>query len=103
VSRYAHYFPNTAEKAVSNEVANSAFYGFFCMAQHIIHRQSAVANLPIEHQRVLGVLGDMCKGVPPETKETGVTWKKGHKFYELYLSADRFDIQNDNWLLANKQ
>ena len=86
-----------------SEVGNSAFYGFFCMAKHIIHEQSAVANLPIAHQRVLGNLAEMCEGMPPETKETGVTWRKGYKFYELYLAADRFDIPSDNWLLANKK
>ena len=102
-SRYAHYFPNAAEKTVLSEVGNSAFYGFFCMAKHIIHEQSAVANLPIAHQRVLGNLAEMCEGMPPETKETGVTWRKGYKFYELYLAADRFDIPSDNWLLANKK
>jgi len=101
-SRYTHYFPNTAEKAVSNEVTNSAFYGFFCMAKHIIPDQSAVVNLPLAHQRVLGSLAEICKTMPLETEETGVTWRKGYKFYELYLAADRFSIPSDDWLLANK-
>jgi hypothetical protein len=45
----------------------------------------------------------MCEGMPAETEETGVTWRKGYKFYELYLAADRFEIPNDNWLLTNKR
>ena len=102
-SRYAHYFPRTAEKTVSNEVVNSAFYGFFCMSKNIITEQSAVANSPIAHQRLLGNLAEICEGMPPETEETGVTWRKGYKFYELYLAADRFDIQSDSWLIANKK
>jgi hypothetical protein len=102
-SRYAHYFPRTAEKVVLNEVVNSAFYGFFCMAKNIINRQNAVGYLPVAHQRLLGSLADMCAGMPTETEETGVTWRKGYKFYELYLAADRFDIPSDNWLLANKK
>ena len=101
-SIYAHYFPQTAEKTVSNEVVNAAFYGFFCMARHIIHAQGAVAILPPVHQRMLGNFDQLCKEAPQESKDTGVTWKKGHKFYELYLSADRFDIPDRNWLLANK-
>ncbi len=102
-SRYAHYFPNTVEKTVSNEVVNSAFYGCFCMAKDIIHDRSAVANLPVAHQRILGSLAEICKAIPPETEETGVTWRKGYKFYELYLAADRFSISSDDWLLANKK
>jgi hypothetical protein len=102
-SRYAHYFPSTAEKTVSNEVVNSAFYGFFCMAKKLITVQSAAASLPIAHQGVLGNLAEMCDGMPTETEETGVTWRKGYKFYELYLAADRFDIPSDNWLLVNKK
>ena len=73
------------------------------MAKNLIHDQSAVANLPIAHQRVLGNLAEMCEGMPPETEETGVTWRKGYKFYELYLAADRFDIPSGNWLLINKK
>jgi hypothetical protein len=102
-SRYAHYFPRTAESAVSNEVVNSAFYGYFCLARNIVKDQSTVATLPITHQRVLGNLAEICEGMPLETEQTGVTWKKGYKFYALYLAADRFDIPNDNWLLANKK
>jgi hypothetical protein len=102
-SGYAQYFPRTAEKTVSNEVVNSAFYGFFCMAKNIINDQNAVATLPIAHQRLLGNLAEICEEVPPETEETGVTWKKGYKFYELYLAADRFDFPSDNWLLINKK
>ena len=102
-SRYAHYFPSTDEKTVSNEVVNSAFYGYFCMSKNIITEQIAVANLPIPHQRLLGNLPEICEGMPPETEETGVTWTKGYKFYELYLEADRFDIPSDNWLLINKK
>ena len=102
-SRYAHYFPSTAEKTVSNEVVNSAFYGYFCMSKNIITEQIAVANLPIPHQRLLGNLPEICEGMPPETEETGVTWTKGYKFYELYLAADRLEIPNDNWLLTNKR
>ena len=102
-SRYAHYFPRTAEKAMSNEVVNSSFYGFFCMARKIIIEQIAMANLPIAHQRVLGSLTKMCERMPLETEETGVIWRKGHRFYELYLAADRFDIPSDSWLIANKK
>jgi hypothetical protein len=102
-SRYAHYFPRTAEKAMSNEVVNSSFYGFFCMAKNIIIEQIAVANLPIAHQRVLGKLAKMCERMPLETEETWVTWRKGYKFYELYLAADRFDIPSQNWSLVDKQ
>jgi hypothetical protein len=102
-SRYAHYFPRTAESTVSNEVVNSAFYGYFCLARNIVKDQSTVATLPITHQRVLGNLAEMCEGMPLETEQTGVTWEKGHKFYALYLAADRFDIPNDNWPLANKK
>jgi len=101
-SIYAHYFPRTAEKTVSNEVVNSAFYGFFCMAKNIITEQIAVLNLPIAHQKVLGNLAEICESTPPETEGTGVTWRKGYKFYELYLAADRFDIPGDSWLLINK-
>jgi hypothetical protein len=102
-SRYVHYFPRTAEKIVSNEVTNSAFYGSFCMAKHIIHDHSAVANLPRAHQRVLGSLAEICKTMPSETEETGVTWRRGYKFYELYLAADRFSIPSDDWLLTSKK
>jgi hypothetical protein len=101
-SSYAYYFPRTAEKTVSNEVTNSAFYGFFCMAKNIINRQSVPANLPIAHQRLLRNLKEMCAGMPPEASDTGATWKKGYKFFELYLAADRFDISKDNWHLINK-
>jgi hypothetical protein len=102
-SRYAHYFPRTAEKTVSNEVVNTGFYGFFCLAKNIVNEQSAVANLPVAHQRVLGGLSEMCEGMPPETVETGVTWRKGYNFHELYLAADRFDIPSDDWLLISKK
>jgi len=102
-SGYAHYFPRTVEKTVSNEVVNSAFYGFFCMAKNIINQQSALDNLPIAHQRLFGNLAEICEGMPTETEETGVTWRKGYKFYELYLAADRFNIPRDNWLLINKK
>jgi hypothetical protein len=102
-SRYAHYFPHTAEKTVSNEVVNSSFYGFFCMARHIMNDQPAVPNLPIAHQRVLSNLAEICEGIPQETKETGITWKKGYKFYELYLAADRFSTPSDDWFLSNKR
>jgi hypothetical protein len=101
--QYAHYFPRTAENTVSNEVVNSSFYGFFCMARHIMDDHRAVPSLPIVHQRVLGNLVEMCERMPLETEETGVTWRKGYKFYELYLAADRFDIPSDNWLLTNKR
>jgi hypothetical protein len=101
-SIYAHYFPRTAETAVSNEVVNSSFYGFFCMAKNIIDDQRAVVNMPLVHQRVFGNLAAMCEETPRETDETGVTWRKGHKFFELYLAADRFDIPSDDWLLINK-
>jgi hypothetical protein len=102
-SRYAHYFPRTAEKTVSNEVVNSSFYGFFCLAKNLLDNQSVVADLPIAHKKVLGSTSEMCKGMPLETEETGVTWRKGYKFYELYLAADRFDIPSDSWLLNNKK
>jgi hypothetical protein len=102
-SSYAHYFPSTAEKTVSNEVSNSAFYGFFCMSKNIITKQIAVTNLLMAHQKILSNLAEICEGMPRETEETGVTWRKGYKFYELYLAADRFDIQSDSWLLANKK
>ena len=100
-SRYAHYFPYTEEKTVSNEVVNAAFYGFFCMAKNL-SKQSPVANLPIAHQRILESLAEICKTTPVETVETGVTWRKGYKFYELYLAADRFSVPSDDWLLASK-
>lgn len=102
-SRYAHYFPRTPEKAVSNEVVNSAYYGFFCMTKHISDDQRGVPSLPIAHQRVLASMREMCEGLPIETEETGVTWKKGYKFYEIYLAADRTDIPNENWMLSNKK
>jgi hypothetical protein len=102
-SRYVHYFPHTVEKVVSNGVTNSAFYGSFCMAKHIILDQSAVANLPVAHQNIFGSLAEICKAMPPETEETGVTWRKGYKFYELYLAADRFGISSDDWLLTKKK
>ena len=102
-SRYAHYFPSTAEKTVSNEVVNSSFYGFFCLAKNLLDNQSVMAGLPIAHQRVLGSMSEMCERMPVETEETGVTWKKGYKFYELYLAADRFEIPSDDWLLINKR
>jgi hypothetical protein len=101
--RYAHYFPSTAEKTVSNEVVNSAFYGFFCMAKKLITVQSAAASLSTAHQRVLGNLAEMCEGLPTESEETGVTWRKGYKLFELYLAADRFDIPSDNWFMVNKK
>jgi hypothetical protein len=101
-SRYAHYFPRTAEKVVSNEVVNSSFYGFFCIAKNVLHNQSVVADLPIAHKRVLGSMSELCEGMPLQTDETGVTWKKGYKFYELYLAADRINIPMENWLLSNK-
>jgi hypothetical protein len=102
-SKYAHYFPRTAQKAVSNEVANSAFYGCFCMAKHIIHDHRAVADSPVAHQNIFGSLAEICKAMPPETEETGVTWRRGYKFYELYLAADRFSISSDDWFLTNKK
>lgn len=102
-SRYVHYFPRTAQKAVSNEVANSAFYGFFCMAKHIIHDRRAVADSPVAHQNIFGSLAETCKAMPPETEETGVTWRRGYKFYELYLAADRLSVSSDDWLLTIKK
>lgn len=86
---------------MSNEVVNAAFYGFFCMAKNL-SKQSPVANLPIAHQRILESLAEICKTTPVETVETGVTWRKGYKFYELYLAADRFSVPSDDWLLASK-
>jgi hypothetical protein len=73
------------------------------MTKNIITEQIVVANLPIAHKGVLGNLVEMCVGMPLETEETGVTWEKGYKFFELYLAADRFDIPSDNWLLVNKK
>lgn len=102
-SKYAHYFPGTAENTVSNEVVNSAFYGFFCMAKNIMTEQIAVASLPIAHQRFLSNLAEICEGMPPETEKTGVTWRKGYKFYELYLAGDRLDIRSEDWLLTSKR
>lgn len=102
-SSYSHYFPRTAEEAMSNEVVNASYYGAFCMARHIINDQHVVPSLSMAHQRLLGSLTEICEGMPLETEETGVTWKKGYRFYELYLAADRFDIPNDNWLLTHKR
>lgn len=73
------------------------------MARVIIADQRPVPSLPIAHQRVLGNLAEICEDTPPETEETGVSWRKGYKFYELYLAADRFDILSDDWLLVNKR
>lgn len=102
-SRYAHYFPRTAAKIVSNEVMNSSFYGFFCLGKNLVDNQSVMASLPIAHKNVLGSMAELCKGMPTATEETGVTWEKGYKFYELYLAADRTNIPNENWLLSNKK
>jgi hypothetical protein len=102
-TRYAHYFPSTAEKSVSNEVINSAFYGFFCLAKNIMNHQGALGGLPVAHQNVLKSMQEICDGIPLETAETGVTWRKGYKFHELYLAADRFDIPGEDWLLSNKK
>jgi hypothetical protein len=99
-SRYAHYFPYSAEKAVSNEVVNSTFYGFFCMARNLQRHRSA-ADLSSAHRKLLLDFGKICKDIPSEA--TGVTWRKGNKFYELYLAAERFDIPDANWLLTNKK
>ena len=79
-SRYAHYFPRTAETTVSNEVVNASSYGFVCMAKRIIIDQRAVPNLPIAHQRVLGNFRELCEGMSAETGETGVTWKRATNF-----------------------
>ncbi len=72
------------------------------MAKHNAHEQSALTELPIAHQRVLGNLAEICETMPPITEETGVTWMNGQNFYQLYLSADRFSIASDDWLLSRK-
>lgn len=101
-SEYAHYFPETAEKGVSNEVVNAAYYGFFCTAKKITENPSA-AFVPKSHRQLFEGLSGLCNSIPKETPETGVTWRKGYKFYELYLAADRFDVPADDWLLKNKK
>lgn len=101
-SDYMHYFPEIAAKGVSNEVINSAFYGFFCMAKNIVQMPS-VAILPQSNRQFLEGLRSLCNSLPKETPQTGVTWKKGYKFYELYLAADRFNVPAEDWLLKNKK
>jgi len=101
-SDYAHYFPAMAAKGVSNDVVNAAYYGFFCMAKNIAKRPS-VAALPKSNRQFFEALPGLCNSIPEETPETGVTWKKGYKFYELYLAADRFNVPADDWLLKNKK
>jgi hypothetical protein len=101
-SDYAHYFPAIAAKGVSNDVVNAAYYGFFCMAKNIAKKPS-VAALPKSNRQFFEGLSGLCNSIPEETPETGVTWKKGYKFYELYLAADRFNVPADDWLLKNKK
>jgi hypothetical protein len=102
-SSYSHYFPNTIEKSVSNEVVNAVFYGFFCLAKNIVNHQSVVSELPVAHQNLLGNLSEVCAGMPLESAEKGVTWRKGYKFYELYLGAERLNIPSEDWIFANKK
>lgn len=101
-SEYAHYFPVRAEKSVSNEVVNATYYGFFCIAKNI-SKKSAVALMSDVYQRFFEDLPGLCGSVPEAAPETGVTWVKGYKFYELYLGADRFSVPPDDWLLARKK
>ncbi|MEK7671122.1 MAG: hypothetical protein AAB344_02765 [Bacteroidota bacterium] len=101
-SRYAHNFQQTAQGPVLNEMVNLAIYGFSCMARHLAHEQTALTELPMAHQRVLGNLAEVCEAMPTITEKTGVTWRNGQRFYQLYLSADRFSIPSDDWLLSKK-
>lgn len=101
-SEYAYYFPAKAEKAVSNEVVNATYYGFFCVAKNI-SKKPAAAMLPEAHRQFFESLAGMCGIVPEATPETGVTWVKGYKFYELYLEADRFYVSPADWMIANNK
>lgn len=101
-SDYAHYFPAIAAKGVSNDVVNAAYYGFFCMAKNIAKKPSMAVLQKSNRQFFEGLTG-LCNSIPEEAPETGVTWKKGYKFYELYLAADRFNVPADDWLLKNKK
>lgn len=100
-NRYAHYFPNSKSIAVSNDVVNAAQFGFFCMARNLSNRPSMYV-MPKAHQDFIRHASSICNSTPPESVETGVTWKRGYKFYELYLSADRLSIPEGDWLLAHK-
>jgi hypothetical protein len=100
---YSHYYPNTREGAVSNDVVNAAFYGFFCMAKNV-KNQTTLKRLPVPHRRLFEDIGTLCADAPIEdAAQTGVTWKRGYKFYEIYLTADRFAIPSDDWLFENKK
>jgi hypothetical protein len=99
---YAHYFPSTVEKGVSNEVVNATYYGFFCMAKNIAKKYHSVITLSSQRHFFESLPG-LCSSAPVETSETGVTWRKGYKFYELYLSADRFYVPVDDWLIKDKK
>lgn len=100
-TRYSHYFPQTKSVAVSNEVVNATQFGFFCMVRNVNNRPS-VQSMPKAHRDFVGRTSSICSSIPLETVETGVTWKRGYKFYELYLSADRLSVPVDDWLLARK-
>jgi hypothetical protein len=100
-SRYSHYFPQTKSVTVSNEVVNATQFGFFCMLRKVSN-QLSVHGMPKVQQDFVSRASSICSSTPLETVETGVTWRRGYKFYELYLSADRLSVSVDDWLLAHK-
>lgn len=98
---YHSYFPETNESSVSNGIVNATYYGFFCLL-----RKSpiyAAKEQTTQAERVfLMNLDSVCQSLPQEDTFTGVTWKKGYKFFELYLEADRFSIPSEDWLYSKK-
>lgn len=100
--RYARSFPDERGAPSVNETIEIAQYGYFCMARKI-SSQPAVRTLPKAHQKFLESVSAICDDAPPESVSPAVFWRRGHTFYELYLSADRLRVPAEAWLLSYKR
>jgi|WetSurMetagenome_2_1015567.scaffolds.fasta_scaffold00563_6 hypothetical protein len=100
-SMYSHYSAGSVAKK-THKVITPAYYAYFCMARNI-YKKDVAASLPEPHRKFLAYLPLVCGSIPGETADAGTGWKKGHRFYELYLAGDRFHIPVENWYLKHKK
>ncbi|MBX3671206.1 MAG: hypothetical protein KF778_22650 [Rhodocyclaceae bacterium] len=97
--RYAHFFPDPATGAEG--MMGPVQFAYFCMGRKL-SGQGIVQKLPAAHQKFIGKFAPICGGVPAESDAPGAPWRRGYKYYELYLMADYLQVQADDWLLARK-
>lgn len=99
--RFARCFPEENGGPSVGETIEIAQYGYFCMVRKIL-AQPAVHQMPKVHQKFLEGVSAICDSAPAESVGERTIWRRGHTFYELYLSADRLRIPAEDWALDHK-